>query len=153
MSTCGIYGAAMHLVYRMVLLVSALLCLAAHSSDADVQTLTAQISQAQYSTYQHSIENMGLGQFGGALYNQNTRGRAWSGTIGDKGNQEARKYLLETFAGFGLKTAVQGRYYNVIAEQTGSRSPENVLILCAHYDTKKSTTPGGDGDASGVAGV
>ena len=96
---------------------------------------------------------MGLGTYGGALYNQNARGRAFSGNSGDKGNQEARKYIADQFSNAGLQAALQGRYYNVVAELTGALHPDNVLLLAAHYDTRKSNTPGGDGDASGVAGV
>ncbi len=126
---------------------------AARASDSDIQSIVSRVSDAQYSIYQHAVEGMGLGAYGGPLYNQRTRGRLFTGLQGDKGNQEVRKYLMETFAGFGLSAAVQGKFYNVVAEQTGATNPKNVLIIAAHYDTVKSTVPGGDGDASGTAAV
>jgi len=39
---------------------------------------------------------------------------------------------------------------NLIVEQTGSESPEEIVLLGAHYDTV-STTPGADDNASAVA--
>ena len=138
---------------RTILVLALLGVGCAWPSDADIQSIVDQISQTQYTVYQQAIENMGLGLYGGALYKQTARGRAFTGVLGDKGNQEARKYLVDSFAGFGLQAAVQGRFFNVVAEQTGALNPENVFIIAAHYDTLKSTFPGGDGDASGVAGV
>jgi len=135
------------------MIAAALLCFRAKSSDADIQAITALVSQDLYTTDQQTVERMGLGKYGGALFNQGTRGRAFTGMLGDKGNQETRKFLAERFASLGLHSAIQGRFRNVVAEQTGASTPENIVILCAHYDTRKSNTPGGDGDASGVAGV
>lgn len=126
---------------------------AACASDADIQNLVNQVSESQYTEYQHAIENMGLGQYGGPLFVQAARGRAPTGLQGDKGNQEARKYLVDRLAADGLPASVQGKLYNVVAEQTGVTNPQNVYIIAAHYDTAKSTAPGGDGDASGTAGV
>lgn len=123
------------------------------ASDADIQALVDQVSQTKFTAHQQAIESMGLGKYGGELYNQNSRGRAASGNLGDKGNQEARQYIGDQFLRLGLQAAVQGKYLNIVAEQTGAKNPLNIIIVAAHYDTKKSTTPGGDGDASGVAGV
>ena len=124
-------------------------------SDADIQNIVNQVSQPQFTAYQHTIESMGLGQYGGALYDQATRGRSFSGATGDKGNREARKYLVETFAnGFGIQSAAAGQSFTTSSPNCpAQRHPENVLIISAHYDTKTPKTPGGDGDASGVAGV
>ncbi|MEI6233968.1 MAG: M28 family peptidase [Planctomycetota bacterium] len=138
---------------RHTLTTLALLCGMSIASDTDIQTIVNLVSQQHVTDYQHAIEGMGLGNYGGTLYNQGTRGRAFIGVYGDKGNQEARKYLVETLSGFGLDTSVQGKFYNVVAEQKGVTNPQNVLIIAAHYDTLKSTLPGGDADASGTAGV
>jgi Zn-dependent M28 family amino/carboxypeptidase len=68
------------------------------------------------------------------------------------------KYLLEEFTALGFQPTTQsfefaGRtYQNVIAELKGTRSPEQVLVVGAHYDTVR-TTPGADDNASGVAGL
>ena len=124
-----------------------------HAADADLQVIADALSVEHYTATQKSIESMGLGIYGGPIYDQKTRGRKFDGILGDFGNQEARKYLMETFAGFGLTGSVQGKYLNFIAEQTGTVTPDNILVLCAHYDTNSSNSPGGDGDASGVAAV
>ncbi len=93
----------------------------ASASDMDIQALVDLVSQDSYTAGQLAVESMGLGKYGGALYNQKTRGRAFPGTLGDKGNQEARKYLVEQFDALGLQAAVQGRFLNVVAEQRAAR--------------------------------
>lgn len=53
----------------------------------------------------------------------------------------------------GLSVSVQGRYRNVVAELTGTASPEKVYIVGGHYDHVEGDRPGGDDNASGTAGV
>ena len=137
---------------RLVLFIACLTPLLG-AADADLQTIADALSVDRYTTTQKTVESMGLGKYGGALYDQKTRGRKFDGTIGDLGNQETRKFLVESFSGFGLTGSIQGKYLNFIAQQTGVVNPQNIIVLCAHYDTKGSNTPGGDGDASGVASV
>ena len=68
------------------------------------------------------------------------------------------QYVSGEFAAAGLAVSTQSftydgkTYRNVIAELKGSRSPEKVLVIGAHYDTVR-TTPGADDNASGVAGL
>lgn len=123
------------------------------ASDADIQAVVDTVSEAQYTEYQKAIESMGVGAYGGAAYDQGQRGRSWTGTYGDQGNQEARKYLVEKLTAIGLAVAVQGKSLNIVAELPGVSSPAQIYILCAHYDTGSSRMPGGDDDASGTAGV
>lgn len=69
------------------------------------------------------------------------------------GNQEARLYLQESFASMGLSVSTQGSYLNVVGELAGTKTPENVYIIGAHYDHLEGDRPGGDDNASGTAGV
>src|SRR5512134_686095 len=72
--------------------------------------------------------------------------------------QKAADYISGRLASFGYALSRQpfqfrgNTYDNLIAELTGSSSPEKILIIGAHYDTVR-TTPGADDNASGVAGL
>lgn len=119
----------------------------------EIQSLVAQVSQAQYEQYHTAIESMGLGLYGGPAYNQGYRGRdGWAGA-GSLGNQETRLYLTTTFASMGLSTSLQGTYSNVVAELPGVSTPQTIYIIGAHYDHISGDRPGGDDNASGVAAL
>lgn len=124
-----------------------------HATDL-VQEAVNKVSLGQYKTYQIDIENMGLGLYGGPDYNQDYRNRdGWRGG-GTLGNAEARLYLTDQFISMGLDVFVQGDYANVVAEWPGLAHPNDVYIVCAHYDTTSGgERPGGDDNASGTAGV
>jgi Zn-dependent M28 family amino/carboxypeptidase len=70
----------------------------------------------------------------------------------------AADYITGEFESFGYAVVRQpflfrgATYYNLAAELTGTESPENILVVGAHYDTVR-TTPGADDNASGVAGL
>ncbi|MGE5807819.1 MAG: M28 family peptidase [Nitrospirota bacterium] len=72
--------------------------------------------------------------------------------------QKAADYISERLASFGYAVSRQpfqfrgNTYDNLIAELSGSSSPEKILVVGAHYDTVR-TTPGADDNASGVAGL
>ncbi len=118
-----------------------------------VQEVVDAVSQASYQKYQLDVENMGLGLYGGAEYNMGYRNRdGWEGP-GSLGNQEARLYLQDMFEAMGLTVSVQGSHLNVVGELTGTTTPERIYILGAHYDHLEGDRPGGDDNASGVAGV
>ncbi len=112
------------------------------------------VSQSQYRAYQVDIENMGLGLYGGPMYDQGYRSRdGWIGG-GTLGNEEARLYLTDQFTSMGLDVSIQGDYRNVVAELSGTGMPQDIYIVCAHYDTTSGgERPGGDDNASGTAGV
>jgi hypothetical protein len=121
-----------------------------------VDHLVGQFTVEDYTDCQQTIEDMGLGYYGGAQYDQTYRGRdaGETGWIGSLGNQEARLYLAEQFAALGLTVTVQGTYHNVVAELPGVETPERIFIVGAHYDTTKGAPrPGGDDNASGTAAV
>ncbi len=118
-----------------------------------VQAVVGAVSQPQYQTFQLDIENMGLGLFGGAEYDMGFRNRdGWEGP-GSLGNQEARLYIQDAFRDMGLSVSVQGSFLNVVGELTGTTTPENIYVIGAHYDHLEGDQPGGDDNASGVAGV
>jgi Zn-dependent M28 family amino/carboxypeptidase len=92
--------------------------------------------------------------------------------VGAPGGAKARAYILERFAEIGLKpqgagfehpfsfkrkdgTAVNG--VNLLARIEGTRSPEKVMVVSAHYDHEGikggKIYNGADDNASGVAGL
>ncbi len=113
------------------------------------------VSPGQYRAYQVAIQEMGLGSYGGWAYDQGYRDRdGWLGG-GTLGNQEARLYLADQLAAMGLEVSIQGSYKNVVAQLRGAQRPEEIYIICAHFDTTtfNGERPGGDDNASGTAGV
>ncbi|NQU26079.1 MAG: M28 family peptidase [Candidatus Nealsonbacteria bacterium] len=126
------------------------------SSAATTADLVGQVDPAQYEAYQLAVESMGLGLYD-VSYNQGYRDRdGWAGD-GSLGNQEARLYLTDQFTTFGLNVTIQGSYLNVVGELPGTASPNDVVIVCGHYDhiggSLGNERPGGDDNASGTAGV
>jgi Zn-dependent M28 family amino/carboxypeptidase len=71
---------------------------------------------------------------------------------------EAAKYLRTTFAAFGYEVKRQPydaegqEAENIWVELPGSRSPEDIVVIGAHYDSVKGS-PGADDNASGVAAL
>ncbi len=124
-------------------------------ASADIVLGTVEkVSLGQYTSYQLDIESMGLGLYGGPDYDQGYRNRdGWAGG-GSLGNDETRLYLTDQFAAMGLEVSEQGRYKNIVGELTGLGTPENIYIVCGHFDTTSNgERPGGDDNASGTAGV
>lgn len=72
-------------------------------------------------------------------------------------NNLAADYVKQKFEGYGLQAYDQtfnsGR--NVYAVQTGSTYPDQIYIICAHYDDMPSSglAPGADDNGSGTAAV
>ncbi len=143
-------------IARVVACVAAVFCpIPATLADAlpAVQAIVNQISQTQYEGYHLTVENMGLGLYGGASYNMGYRNRQGAAGPGSLGNQETRLYLQDTLAGMGLGVSTQGTSYNVIGELPGVVNPDQVIIVSAHYDRVSGDRPGGDDNASGTAGM
>ncbi len=143
---------------RVVLAAAALLfvpvtVLTQTAADPAVQAVADRVSQTHYQKYQLDVENMGLGLYGGTGYNMGYRNRDAREGLGSLGNQETRLYLQDTFTALGLSVSVQGSYLNVVGELTGTKTPENIYIIGAHYDHLDGDRPGGDDNASGTAGV
>ncbi|MBC7349828.1 MAG: M28 family peptidase [Candidatus Aminicenantes bacterium] len=76
---------------------------------------------------------------------------------------QAGQYIYNYFVSLGLPVSYQEFYYssylcrNVISQVTGQTYPEQVVIICAHYDSisdqRWTLAPGADDNASGTAAV
>jgi Zn-dependent M28 family amino/carboxypeptidase len=70
---------------------------------------------------------------------------------------EAAGYITGELASFGYKLEFQEysarnrMFRNIIAVKEGAKKPDEIIVLGAHYDTRKN--PGADDNASGVAGL
>ena len=74
------------------------------------------------------------------------------------GNDLAADYIQQKLEGFGLTVANEyfsGSGRNVIASIEGIVNPDNIYIICAHYDCMpaEDVAPGADDNASGTAAV
>jgi hypothetical protein len=124
------------------------------------------VSQSQYTSYQYSLQQMGLGLYGGPAYDQGYRCRYNAGGSASEslGFQEANLYVNNSFTAMQawaptLTVTQQSDYRNVIAELPGT-DPDpairnRVYIISGHYDHPEfnGAAPGGDDNASGAAGV
>jgi hypothetical protein len=138
----------------------------ANPGDPAIQAVVDHVSQEQYKSYHLTVENMGLGLYGGTEFDMGYRNRDYyisddsTSDAGPKyddgptpGNREACLYLQDMYEAMGVSVSVQGEYRNVIGELTGTTTPENIYIIGAHYDHIEGDMPGGDDNASGTAGV
>ena len=75
-------------------------------------------------------------------------------------NNIAADYIMEKLISYDLSVtdqvySLEGR--NIFATQPGNKNPDNIYIVCAHYDClswdNPNIAPGADDDASGVAAV
>lgn len=76
---------------------------------------------------------------------------------------QAGQYIYNYFVSLGIPVSYQEFYYstylcrNVIAQVEGQTYPEQVVIICAHYDSTSNQrwtlAPGADDNASGTAAV
>lgn len=76
----------------------------------------------------------------------------------ENGNVLAEKYLLQKLQSYGYSVSrhsysTYGK--NVLATKYGSKYPDDVYIICAHYDSmpESSVSPGADDNGSGTAAV
>lgn len=73
------------------------------------------------------------------------------------GNQEACLYMRDQLTSMGLSVTTQGLYQNVVGEKQGAVTPDQIYIVCGHYDTLEGSVdderPGGEDNASGTAGT
>jgi hypothetical protein len=74
------------------------------------------------------------------------------------GNIKASQFIYEKFQSYGLTTWYQNittTNINVLAKKTGTKYPNQYVIICAHYDDMPSgtTASGADDNASGTVTV
>jgi len=114
-----------------------------------IKSLVDQITTSDLQTYIQDLQNF------------NTR-YALSPNI-----DSARDYIISKFSATGCTITTQaflagnvtgGRtVYNVIGELKGKSVPEDVYILCAHYDSTSAdgmnSAPGADDNATGCAAL
>ncbi len=92
-----------------------------------------------------------------ALQNFGTRYAPTTGCL------QAGQYIYDYLTGLGLPASFQDFYYNsylcrnVISEIRGQTYPEQVVIICAHYDSTSdqrwTLAPGADDNGSGTGAV
>jgi len=122
-------------------------------ADPAIQAIVDSVSLTHYRAYHVYVESMGLGFYGGTKYDMGYRNRdGWEGP-GSLGNQETRLFLQDKLRDIGLKVSLQGKFLNVVAELTGTKTPEKIFIIGAHYDHIEGDHPGGTDNASGTAGI
>lgn len=77
---------------------------------------------------------------------------------GSSSIENVKTYLFNKFSNMSLNVSYHAWDYedrygeNIIATLPGKSSPENIIIICAHYDTV-AISPGADDDGSGIAAV
>ena len=70
--------------------------------------------------------------------------------------EAAKEYIVDCLKAFGYEPSLQTftysrkKYSNIIASITGTKHPDETVIIGAHYDTARGT-PGADDNASAVA--
>lgn len=142
---------------RSLLSSAALAALFAVASGQSPWDPVNQVSQAQYTQYQQTIQNSGLGLYGGSAYDQGYRNRWNTGGSATEslGFKEANLFLRDQLGGMGLDVSEQSTYRNVIGELRGTQNPERIWIISGHFDHPESgfEAPGGDDNASGTAGM
>lgn len=85
-----------------------------------------------------------------------------SRTWNTAGNVNAGIYIFNKFKRLGYKPEYQSYNLtgtNIVAKKTGTKFPNQQIIICAHYDdllsygVQSDTMPGADDNASGTSGV
>ncbi len=101
-------------------------------------------SQVDTATYQHYLEDLLYTHFG------NNRGNGPQHDL-------ARANIVSTLQSFGLTVTLEPfvynsvTYYNVVATQTGTDTPGQIIVVGAHFDSVNN--PGADDNATGTAMV
>ena len=115
-----------------------------------VASVMNQVSADSLYKYERQLCGDTSAMIGGAQYTITTRHYSKAGNI------KAAQYILEKFQSFGLTAWYQpitSTNINVLAKKTGTKYPNQYVIICGHYDNMPSTTaaPGADDNATGTA--
>lgn len=83
--------------------------------------------------------------------------------VGTQGVDRARDYLKSAMEAAGLQVSLQqfsisgDAAFNVVGELTGTSRPDDIYIVCGHYDSTSENpgrvAPGAEDNGSGAAGV
>ncbi len=125
--------------------------LALHGSGAAALFIQDVVDDVSYDSYRAYLGYPGDG--GNPLFTHAADlDRRWS-----ENHDLARTHIVNHFSGLGLSTSLEpftysgSIYNNVVAVLPGTTSPNDILIIGAHYDSVGY--PGADDNASGVAGI
>jgi hypothetical protein len=119
------------------------------AQDPFVETIVALVSGANLSAGVQTLQNFQTRY--AATTNCDAAGESLFASFSALGLDEVR---FEPFTYSGGRTS-----RNVVAEKTGETYPDDIYILCAHYDstspsaTRETLAPGADDNASGTAAV
>ncbi len=122
--------------------------LAQDDKDPLIEMIIAQVSGANLRALVESLQDFGTRY--ATTFNCEAAGQAIFTYFESLG-------LDVRFQPFGFGAAFESR--NVIAEKVGERYPEDILVLCGHYDStspassRMTLAPGADDNASGTAAV
>lgn len=126
------------------------------SPDPDILGIMNQVNVAELSDHVADLSGENEVVISGSPTTILTR---YSGT---PGMFDAADYLMEYYAGLGLPAELTpyrtDDWVNVIATQTGILHPDQIYVICAHYDSISRESPltyapGADDNASGTAAV
>lgn len=121
-----------------------------------VDSILAKVSQASINKFNRQLSGDTITLIGGSPYR--ILSRQWN----NQSNNKAAQYIYEKFQSFGLQmqyNAFNTTGTNVLAQKTGTKFPNQKLIICAHFDDMISfgppsdTVPGADDNASGICAV
>ncbi len=141
--------------YHMIVAATVLAGLAAVLVRADeIGDILNQFTTAEYQSYLRALTGVDPVYTNPPYYLTNRYSRG-------QGGQIAADWLLDRFQSFGVAAQHDIFDYeyapNVIAEMPGATRPDDIYVICAHYDTwhypDQQHAPGCDDNGSGTAAV
>lgn len=139
---------------RTILLLLGLTCSVAHAQHAIIQGIIDGMEIDSMLTYVEEMSGEVAVELGSGPVVINSRHSDHAG------NALAQQYYEQKLAAFGYSTVAQafnatGR--NILATKLGSVHPEEIVVLCAHYDAMPPgglyNAPAADDDGSGCAAL
>lgn len=117
-----------------------------------VASIMNQVNQDSVYKYERQLSGDTACMIGGSPYTIVSR------HYNSTSNPKAAQYIYERFQSFGLTTWYQNitsTMVNVLARKTGTKYPNQYVIICGHYDDMPSSgnAPGADDNASGTVCV
>jgi hypothetical protein len=121
-----------------------------------VDSVMAKVSPVSINKFNRQLSGDTITLIGGQPFRITSR--QWN----NESNTKAAQYIYEKLQSFGLQVqynTFSSTGVNVLAQKTGTKYPNQKLIICAHYDDMISfgppsdTVPGADDNASGICGV